>query len=139
MNWSKEKLDKLTYNVIGAAIEVHKVLGPGLLEKVYQKCLRKELMLRGINFKEQNKIPFDYKGEKVDLDLIFDFFVEDILVVEIKAVHEFDPLFFAQTMAYMKLLKAPKGLLLNFNTTNIFYGGQKTLVNEYFEELPLCD
>jgi GxxExxY protein len=132
---SKKYLDKLSYNVIGAAIEVHRILGPGLLEKVYQKCLARELTLRGINFSEQIKMPFDYKGEFVDLDLTFDFYVEETLVVEIKAVQEVTPLFHAQTLAYMKLLKAPKGILINFNVTNIFHHGQKTFVNEYFEML----
>lgn len=136
MEKSKEYLDKLTYNVVGAAIEVHKILGPGLLEKVYQKCLARELYLRDIKFKELIKIPFDYKGEFVDLDLVFDFFIEDILVVEIKAVQEVIPLFHAQTLAYMKLLKAPKGILLNFNSINIFHHGQKTFVNEHYEMLP---
>lgn len=135
MEISKKYLDKLSYNVIGAAIEVHRILGPGLLEKVYQKCLARELTLRGINFSEQIKMPFDYKGEFVDLDLTFDFYVEETLVVEIKAVQEVTPLFHAQTLAYMKLLKAPKGILINFNVTNIFHHGQKTFVNEYFEML----
>ncbi|WP_194973546.1 GxxExxY protein [Aquiflexum lacus] len=136
MEKSKEYLDKLTYNVVGAAIEVHRILGPGLLEKVYQKCLARELYLRNIKFKELIKIPFDYKGEFVDLDLVFDFFIEDILVVEIKAVQEVIPLFHAQTLAYMKLLKAPKGILINFNSINIFHHGQKTFVNEHYEMLP---
>ena len=136
MEKSKEYLDKLTYKVIGAAIEVHRILGPGLLEKVYQKCLARELRLRNINFKEQIKIPFDYKGEFVDLDLLFDFYIEDILVLEIKAVQEVIPLFHAQTLAYMKLLESPKGILINFNVTNIFHQGQKTFVNEYYESLP---
>jgi GxxExxY protein len=136
MEISKNYLDKLTYKVIGAAIEVHRILGPGLLEKVYQKCLAKELSLRGVRFKQLNKIPFDYKGEFVDLDLLFDFYIEDILVVEIKAVQEVTPLFHAQTLAYMKLLEAPKRILINFNVTNIFHHGQKTFVNEYFDALP---
>lgn len=135
MEVTKKQLDKLSYNVIGAAIEVHRILGPGLLEKVYQKCLARELTLRGIKFREQVKMPFDYKGEFVDLDLTFDFYIEESLVLEIKAVQEVIPLFHAQTLAYMKLLKAPKGIIINFNVTNIFHHGQKTFVNEYFESL----
>jgi GxxExxY protein len=133
---TKNTLDKLTYRIIGTAIEVQKVVGPGLLEKVYQKCLAKELLLRGIKFQEQVKLRFDYKGEHVDLDLMFDFFVEDLIVVELKATKEFTPLHEAQILGYMKLLRAPKGILINFNTTNIFYQGQRTLVNEFFEKLP---
>lgn len=135
-NVTKDYLDKLTYRIIGAAIEVHKILGPGLLEKVYQKCLAKELILRGLKFQEQVKLPFEYKGERVDLDLSFDFFVEDLIVLELKATTELIPLHEAQILGYMKLLRAPKGILINFNTTNIFYQGQRTLVNEYFEKLP---
>lgn len=135
MEISKKQLDKLTYDVIGAAIEVHRILGPGLLEKVYQKCLARELSLRGIKYREQVKMPFDYKGEFVDLDLIFDFYIEELMVLEIKAVQEIIPLFHAQTLAYMKLLKASKGIIKNFNVTNIFHHGQKTFVNEYFESL----
>jgi GxxExxY protein len=136
MNFSKKDLDKLTFQVIGAAIEVHKTLGPGLLEKVYQKCLAKELTIRGIKFKAESKIPYFFKGEKVDIDLKYDFLVEEILVVEIKSVQEIIPLFEAQIMGYMKLLKSPKGILINFNVQNIFHEGQRTYVNEYFETLP---
>jgi GxxExxY protein len=132
---SRKYLDKLTYDVIGAAIEVHRILGPGLLESVYQKCLAREFTLRGINFLEQVKMPFDYKGEFVELDLVFDFYVERCMVVELKAVKEVSPLYHAQTLAYMKLLKAPKGILINFNVTNIFHEGQKTFVNEYYDSL----
>ncbi|MBD3627450.1 GxxExxY protein [Cyclobacterium sp.] len=135
MERSKKYLDKLTFEVIGAAIEVHKILGPGLLEKVYQKCLSRELNLRGINFIEQVKMPFDYKGELIDLDLTFDFYVEDCLVVEIKAAKEFTPIFYAQILGYMKLLSAPKGILINFNVTNVFHEGQKTFVNENYKKL----
>ncbi|WP_194777035.1 GxxExxY protein [Pararhodonellum marinum] len=135
MENSKKYLDKLTFDVIGAAIEVHKNLGPGLLEKVYQKCLARELNLRGINFIEQVKMPFNYKGESLDLDLMFDFYIENCLVVEIKAVNELTHLYHAQTLAYMKLLEAPKGILINFNVTNIFHEGQKTFVNEIYKNL----
>jgi GxxExxY protein len=135
MDFSKKDLDKLTFQVIGAAIEVHKTLGPGLLEKVYQRCLAKELSSRGIKFKAENKVPFDYKGEMIEIDLKYDFFIEEILVVEIKSVKEITPLFEAQLLGYMKLLKSPKGILINFNVQNIFHEGQRTFVNEFFEEL----
>ena len=130
MQVSKAYLDKLSYQVIGAAIEVHKTLGPGLLEKVYHKCLCKELSLRGIKFKSEKTIDLEYKGEKLDIDLKCDFIIEDCLIVEIKSVKEMNPLFEAQVLGYMKLLKIGKGLLINFKTTNIFYSGQKTFVNE---------
>jgi GxxExxY protein len=135
MEISKNYLDKLTFNVIGAAIEVHRILGPGLLESVYQKCIARELTLRGISFIEQVKMPFDYKGELIELNLVFDFYIEGCLVVELKAVKEMSSLYQAQTLGYMKLLKAPKGILINFNVTNIFHEGQKTFVNEYYDKL----
>ena len=136
MKVSKKYLDQLSYKVIGAAIEVHKILGPGLLEKVYHKCLSKEFLLRGIKFEAERKIDFDYKGEPLDIDLKCDFIIEDILVLEIKAKQELIPLYEAQVLGYMKLLAAPKGLLINFHVTNIFHQGQKSFVNEHYEYLP---
>lgn len=129
-------INHLTYDVIGAAIEVHKILGKGLFESVYHKCMIEELKLRKINFKTEFKIPIDYKGVNLDLDFRCDLFIENILVVELKAVNEILPIHDAQLLTYMKLLSAPKGLLLNFNSNNIFREGQKTLVNEYFKNLP---
>lgn len=136
MKVSKANLDKLSYQVIGAAIEVHKALGPGLLEKVYHRCLCKELSIRGINFKSEKIIDFEYKGEKMEIDLKCDLIIEDCLIVEIKSVKEMNPIFEAQVLGYMKLLKVAKGLLINFKVTNIFQYGQKTFVNEYYECLP---
>jgi len=125
----------LTYQVNGAAIEVHKALGPGLLENVYHKCLKHELQLRGIPFQSEMLVPVMYKGVNVQADLRCDLFIENCLVVELKAVEAVLPLFEAQLMTYMKLLKAPLGLLINFNATHIFSQGQKTYVNEYYREL----
>ena len=125
----------MTYQVNGAAIEVHKALGPGLLENVYHKCLKHELQLRGIPFQSEMLVPVMYKGVNVQADLRCDLFIENCLVVELKAVEAVLPLFEAQLMTYMKLLKAPLGLLINFNATHIFSQGQKTYVNEYYREL----
>ena len=125
----------MTYQVNGAAIEVHKALGPGLLENVYHKCLKHELQLRGIPFQSEMLVPVMYKGVNVQADLRCDLFIENCLVVELKAVDAVLPLFEAQLMTYMKLLKAPLGLLINFNATHIFSQGQKTYVNEYYREL----
>ena len=132
---TKTYLKDLTYQVNGAAIEVHKALGPGLLENVYHKCLKHELQLRGIIFQSEMLVPVLYKGVNVQADLRCDLFVENCLVVELKAVDAVLPLFEAQLMTYMKLLKAPLGLLINFNATHIFSQGQKTYVNEYYREL----
>ena len=125
----------MTYEIIGAAIEVHKELGPGLLESVYHKCLKKELETRQIQFETELSVPIEYKGEDIDADLRCDFFIDDCIVVEIKSVDSLKPIFEAQLLTYMKLLKAPKGILINFNVQNIFKEGQKTYVNDYFRNL----
>lgn len=132
---SKKYLNIMTYEIIGAAIEVHKELGPGLLESVYHKCLKKELETRQIQFETELCVPIEYKGEDIDADLRCDFFIDDCIVVEIKSVDSFKPIFEAQLLTYMKLLKAPKGILINFNVQNIFKEGQKTYVNDYFRNL----
>ena len=136
MSITQKYLDELTYEVIGAAIEVHKLMGRGLLESVYQECLKEELIHRKINFLSELKIPVVYKNKQLNIDFRCDFFIENCLVVELKAITQFNEIHEAQLLNYMKLLKAPKGILLNFNCKNIFHEGQKTLVNEYFKELP---
>ncbi|MEO8760680.1 MAG: GxxExxY protein [Bacteroidia bacterium] len=132
---TKKYLDELTYEVVGAAIEVHKTVGRGLLESVYHACMKEELNHRKINFLTELKTPVLYKGKQLDIDFRCDLFVENCLVVELKAVNEMIPVFEAQLLTYMKLLQAPKGILINFNCSNIFNEGQKTFVNEYFKLL----
>ena len=129
-------LDELTYDVIGAAIEVHKTLGSGLLESVYQKCLEEEFKYRNINFQSEKSISVIYRDKELNVDFRCDFFIENCLVVELKSVNEMSSIFEAQLLTYMKLLKSPKGILINFNCFNIFREGQKTFVNEYFSNLP---
>ena len=136
MEITKAYLNDLVYQVTGAAIEVHKELGPGLLESVYHKCLKHELAKRGINFKSELIVPVNYKGLKLDTELRCDLFVENILPVELKSTTGFIPINEAQIITYMKLLNVPKGLLINFNVTNIFKEGQKTFVNELYRNLP---
>ena len=128
-------LTDLTYKINGAAIEVHKILGPGLLESVYHKCLKEELTLKNINFKSEVVVPVIYKGKNLNCDLRCDFLVEDLIVVEIKSLSAFTDIHRAQLLNYMNLLKVPKGLLLNFNVINLFHEGQETLVNKYYQEL----
>lgn len=133
---SKKELKNLVYQVNGAAIEVHKALGPGLLESVYHQCLLKELELRNIKYVSENPVPIAYKGHVLETKLRCDFLIEDILVVELKSVSEVNSIFEAQILTYMNLLKVPIGLLINFNVNNIFYDGQKTFVNEIYKSLP---
>lgn len=114
MSFTKQQIKELTYQIIGAAIEVHKHIGPGLLESVYQKCLAKEFKIRGIAFTTEHPVNVIYKGEKIDTELRSDFIVEDTIVVELKAVKEMKPVFDAQILTYMTLLEKPKGVLINF-------------------------
>lgn len=132
---TKKYLDDLTYQIIGSAIEVHKIMGSGLLESVYHQCLMEELTLRNINFLTEMIIPVSYKEKPLDIDFRCDLLVENCIVVELKAVTEMHPIFEAQLLTYMKLLQCPKGILINFNCSNIFKEGQKTFVNEYFSKL----
>ncbi|MBX3288224.1 MAG: GxxExxY protein [Acidobacteria bacterium] len=133
---TKKYLDKLTYDVIGAAIEVHKSVGPGLIESVYHECIKHELKARGIGFHTELIVPVHFKGLVLDAELRCDLFIENILAVELKAVSTLAPIHEAQLLTYMKLLKAPKGILINFNSVNLFRDGQKTFVNELFRNLP---
>lgn len=133
---TQKYLDELTYEVIGSAIEVYKTMGRGLLESVYHQCLKEELLYRKINFVSELKIPVIYKTKELEIDFKCDLFLENCLVVELKAVNRMEALFEAQLLTYMKLLKAPKGIIINFNCSNIFKDGQKTFVNEYFNVLP---
>ena len=136
MRVTKKYLNELTYKVIGCAIEVHKHLGPGLLESVYEKCFLKELTLRGIAFKNQIWVPLEYKGLKLDTELRLDVLVEDILCIELKAQEGLLPIHDAVLLSYMQMLQKPKGILINFHCVNIFKEGQKTLVNSIFSLLP---
>lgn len=133
---TKKYLDELTYEIIGSAIDVHKIMGRGLLESVYHQCLKEELNHRKINFLTEMKIPVVYKEKLLDLDFRCDLYVENSIVVELKAVQDIVPAYEAQLLTYMKLLKCPKGILINFNCFNIFNEGQKTYVNEFFTHLP---
>lgn len=112
-------INGLSYKIIGSAIEVHKNLGPGLLESVYQTCLVNELEMRGLKVQSQISIPILYKGKDLGGNLKLDLLVEDLIIVELKAVEEMIPLYQAQLLSYLKLTGKPKGLLINFHCENI--------------------
>lgn len=112
-------LTDLTYKINGACIEVHKILGPGLLEKVYHEALKEEFALRGINFKSELQTEIFYKSKKLNCDYKCDFLIEDSIVLEIKSVKSFDDIHRAKLLNYMAILKVPKGILINFNVKNI--------------------
>jgi len=106
---------ELSRQVIGCAIEVHRNLGPGLLESAYLRCLGNEMSMAGLSFQTELSVPLDYKGVRLDCGYRLDFLVSKFLVVEVKAVDALNPVHQAQLLTYMKLTNAPLGLLLNFN------------------------
>ncbi len=132
---TKKEVTQLSYEIVGFAIKVHSSLGPGLLESIYEECLKHELLKNGYDVKQQMIIPVMYDGIKLNTKLIVDLLVNDCIVVEIKAQEETLPVHEAQLLTYMKVLKKPQGLLINFFTTNITKS-MKPFVNEYFNELP---
>jgi GxxExxY protein len=136
MQITQKYIDDLTYQIIGCAIEVHKQLGPGLLESVYQKCFNREISLRNLTHQNELWVPVEYKGLLLEADLRLDVLVNDLIIVELKSIEGILPVHEAQVLTYMKLLKKHKGILINFNCTNIFKEGQKTFVNEYYAVLP---
>ncbi len=133
---TQKLINQLTYKIIGCAIEVHKELGPGLLESIYEKCFIHELRLNNFDVKSQLTVTIFYKGLEMDCDLRIDVMVNNLVIVELKSVNETHPIFEAQLLTYMKLTESPKGILINFNCNNLFHEGQKTFVNEFFAELP---
>jgi GxxExxY protein len=108
--------DPLTREVIGAAIEVHKALGPGLLESAYEACLAKELSLRGLRVERQVEIKLEYKGEQLDCVYRIDLLVEGKVLLEIKSAEKLLPIHDAQVLTYLRLTGLKTALLLNFNT-----------------------
>ena len=107
--------EALTEQIIGAAMEVHRQLGPGLMENVYQVCLAHELDLRGVRYRREKPLPIVYKGTQLDCGYRLDFLVEDKVVVELKAVEQLLPIHEAQLLTYLKISGCKVGLLINFN------------------------
>ncbi len=108
-------IDNLTGRIIGAAIEIHKALGPGLLESAYEECLCHEFGLTQIHYKRQHALPVEYKGVKLDCGYRIDLLVEDLVILELKSVESLDPIHEAQLLTYLKLTGLKVGLLINFN------------------------
>ena len=122
----------ITYDIISCAYEVHKVLGPGLLESVYQKALIHELKLKGFKVESEIKVDIDYKGINIGNDLRLDILVNDSIVLELKSVETILPVHKKQLLTYLKLLNLQLGLLINFNT-NLLKEGITRIVNNYIE------
>lgn len=126
-------LNHVTSAIIGAAIEVHRHLGPGLLESAYEECLCYELSHAGLSFCRQVAIPVQYKGLKLNCDFRVDLIVEDSVIVEIKAIDHLAPIHSAQLLTYLKATNKTLGLLINFNVP-VLKQGIKRLVNRYITE-----
>jgi len=125
---TKGEIDSLSNKVIGAAIEVHRCLGPGLLESAYEECLCKELELRGIAFERQASLSIDYKGIQIDAVYRIDILVENVLILELKSVAKLESIHEAQLLTYLRLKNLWLGLLLNFNIS-VLKDGIKRIVN----------
>lgn len=126
----RDRFDLITRRIIGAAIEVHRHLGPGLLESAYEKCLAFELRERGLKVDEQKPLPVIYKGVGLDCGYRLDLVVEDEVVVEIKAIEHLAPIHEAQLLSYLRLSGKHVGLLINFHV-RILKNGLKRIVNEF--------
>jgi len=122
MELRDDPINRLTEQVIGCAIEVHRELGPGLLESVYRECLAMELLANHLGFESEQHVLIDYKGQRVRGALKLDLLVEGCLVVELKTVEALRPVHLAQVMTYLKLTGHPAGLLMNFNVTSLRSG-----------------
>ena len=112
---AKAKADALSNRIIGAAIEVHRTLGPGLLEEAYEECLCRELELQGIAFRRQVMIDIDYKGKVVRNAFRLDLLVEELVIVDLKSIDRFHPIHEAQILTYLRLAERWLGLVINFN------------------------
>ena len=122
------ELNDLTEKIIGCAIKVHRVLGPGLLESAYEVCLLHELRKAGLKAERQLALPVIYEGLRLDADYFIDILVEDTVVLELKSVEHLLPIHEAQLLTYLKLANKKLGLLINFNVT-LFKNGIKRRIN----------
>ena len=136
MMLTQKYINNLSYQIVGYAIEVHKYLGPGLLESVYESCLVEEMIEQGLPVERQVQVPINYKGKDLGSNLILDLLVNDLIIVELKAVEQMIPVFKAQLLSYLKLTGKPKGLIINFNCENITKQ-LVPLVTSEFSKLPV--
>jgi GxxExxY protein len=116
---TQKSVNQLVYDIVSCAIEVHRHLGPGLLESIYELCLIEELKISGFKVESQLEIPVFYKGKKLDSTYRVDILVNDLVIVELKSVDTLRPVYKAQLLTYLKLLKKPKGIIINFNVESI--------------------
>jgi len=126
----KDRLDSITRQIIGAAIEVHRCLGPGLLESAYEACLAYELRQIGLKVEQQKPLPITYKDVKLDCGYRLDLVVEDSVVVEVKAVERLAPIHDAQLLSYLRIAEKRVGLIINFHV-RVLKNGLKRIVNDF--------
>lgn len=129
--FSRSTINNLTYKIISAAIDVHRQLGPGLLESACQACMEFELAERRLSFEAEKSLPLVYKGLHLDCGYRIDLFVEGLVVVELKCVRELSPIDEAQLLTYLRLTGLPIGLLINFNVTTLRKGVRRRLNKEH--------
>jgi len=128
---TQEEYEKIAKLILDCAFEVHRELGPGLLESVYEICLLEELRKKGLTVKSQVKLPIYYKGKELDKDFYIDILVEDCIIIELKSVEVLLPVHEVQLVSYMKLANINLGFLINFNVSLLKSGIQRK-VNNYF-------
>ena len=134
MEAERKKLNELSGKVIGLCIEIHRELGPGLLESAYEECLAYELAQAGLRFERQKPMPVIYKEVRLDCGYKLDLVVEGCLILELKAVTELVPIHQAQLLTYLKLARQPLGLLINFNVPTLKEGVKRVASGELFRE-----
>ena len=135
MKVTKKLINDISYKIVGCAIEVHKQLGPGLPESVYETCFVDELISQGLKVERQIPVPILYKGKDLGTNLVLDLIVNECVIVELKAVEIMIPVFKAQLLSYLKLTGKPKGLLIHFHCENI-KDSLVPLVTDVFAKLP---
>jgi GxxExxY protein len=128
----REEYERLAREIVDACVTVHKIMGPGLLESIYEQCLMKELELRGIKAKNQVAILLSYKGHELTKEFKMDILVEDAIVLELKSAETVSPVFIAQIISHLKLTDKRLGFLINFNVP-LMKNGIQRFVNDYFK------
>lgn len=133
---TQKYIDHIVHEIIGCAIEIHKELGPGLLESAYEKCMIFLLKQKGFKVESQLEVPITFRELFIDKGFRLDLLVEDLVIVELKAVKEISDINKLQINTHLRLMKKPKGILINSHCTNIFYEGQQTFVTKEYARLP---
>lgn len=133
---TQEYVDFLGREIIGCAIEIHKELGPGLLESAYEKCMKYLLEKKGYEVESQLEVPIVFQDLLVENAYRLDLLVEDLIIVELKTVEEIKSVHKSQILTHLNFMNKPKGILINFRCSNIFKEGQQTFVTKEYSSLP---